>query len=97
MEVVGCYKYTQPPHSYPTKHSKHLIQYKSKRLHSKTHQIDWILSKPPNQLNSIRDLREGVLVLLLLLGLAFFFSILILKCFVSKARDTNCVVVLAGS
>jgi hypothetical protein len=33
-----------------------------------------------------------------LLGLAFFFfSILTLKCFVSKARDTNCVVVLAGS
>jgi hypothetical protein len=33
-----------------------------------------------------------------LLGLAFFFfSILTVKCFVSKARDTNCVVVLAGS
>jgi hypothetical protein len=33
-----------------------------------------------------------------LLGLTlFFFSILTLKCFVSKARDTNCVVVLAGS
>jgi hypothetical protein len=43
MEVVGGYKYPppQPPHSYPSKHSKHLIQYKSKRLHSKTHQIDW--------------------------------------------------------
>jgi hypothetical protein len=40
MEVVGGYKYPQPPHSYPSKHSKHLIQYKSKRLHSKTHQID---------------------------------------------------------
>jgi hypothetical protein len=25
------------------------------------------------------------------------FSILILKCFVSEARDTKCVVVLAGS
>jgi hypothetical protein len=33
----------------------------------------------------------------LLLDLAFFFSIIILKCFVSKARDTKCVVVLAGS
>jgi hypothetical protein len=33
-----------------------------------------------------------------LLGLAFFFfSILTLKCFVSKAIDTNYVVVLAGS
>jgi hypothetical protein len=62
MEVVRGYKYPQPPHSYPSEHSKHLIQYKSKRLHSKTHQIVWILSKAPNQLNSIRDLREGVLV-----------------------------------
>jgi hypothetical protein len=33
-----------------------------------------------------------------LLGLAFFsFSLLTLKSFVSKARDTNCVVVLARS
>jgi 4-amino-4-deoxy-L-arabinose transferase-like glycosyltransferase len=33
-----------------------------------------------------------------LLGLAFFFfSIPTLKCFISKARDTNCVVVFAGS
>jgi hypothetical protein len=34
---------------------------RAKRLHSKTHSIDQILSKPPNQLNSIRVLREGVL------------------------------------
>jgi hypothetical protein len=27
----------------------------------------------------------------------FFFSLLTLKCFVIKARDTNCVVILAGS
>jgi hypothetical protein len=33
----------------------------------------------------------------LLLGLAFSFPILILKCFVREARDTKCVVVLAGS
>jgi hypothetical protein len=33
----------------------------------------------------------------LLLGLAFSFPILILQCFVSEARDTKCVVVLAGS
>jgi hypothetical protein len=32
-----------------------------------------------------------------LLGLAFIFLSLILKCFVSEARDTKCVVVLAGS
>ena len=30
----------QPPHSYQSKHSKHFIQFKNKRLHSKTHQID---------------------------------------------------------
>jgi hypothetical protein len=99
MKVVGGYKYPQPP-SYQSKHSKHLIQYKSKSLHSKTHQIDWILSKPPNQLNSIRDLREGVLCsfVALVAWLALFpFPILILKCFVSDARDTKCVVILAGS
>jgi hypothetical protein len=33
-----------------------------------------------------------------LLGLAFCsFSLLTLKCFVSEARDTNCVVILARS
>jgi hypothetical protein len=33
-----------------------------------------------------------------LLGLAFFyFSLLTIKCFISEARDANCVVVLAGS
>jgi hypothetical protein len=31
------------------------------------------------------------------LGSLFFFSILVLKQLVIKARDTNCVVVLAGS
>jgi hypothetical protein len=31
------------------------------------------------------------------LGSLFFFPILVLKTFVIKARDTNCVVVLAGS
>jgi hypothetical protein len=61
-KVVGGYKYPQPPQPLACKHSKHLIQFKSKRLHSKTHQIDWTLSKPPNSLNSIRDLREGVFV-----------------------------------
>jgi hypothetical protein len=61
LQVVGGYKYPQPPHPLASKHSEHCIQYKSKRLHSKTHSIDQILSKPPNQLNSIRDLREGVL------------------------------------
>jgi hypothetical protein len=58
---LGAINTFQPPHSYLSKCSEHHIQYKSKRLHTKTHSIDQILSKPPNQLNSIRDLREGVL------------------------------------
>jgi hypothetical protein len=35
--------------------------------------------------------------LLLFTWLAFFSFLVTLKCFVSKARDTNCVVILAGS
>jgi hypothetical protein len=37
---LGAINTPQPPHSYPSMHSKHQIQYKSKRLHSNTHQID---------------------------------------------------------
>jgi hypothetical protein len=35
--------------------------------------------------------------LLLFAWVGLLFSILTLKCFVSKARDTNCAVVLVGS
>jgi hypothetical protein len=38
-----------------------------------------------------------VFFVLLLLGLLSSFLTLVPKCFVSKARDTDCVVVLAGS
>jgi hypothetical protein len=76
MKVVGGYKYSQPPHLKLSKFSEHPIHCKSKKLHSKTHPIDQILSKPPNQLNSIRDLREGVLcsfvALVARIGLFFF-------------------------
>jgi hypothetical protein len=58
---LGAINTPQPPHSLASKFSEHPIHCKSKRLHSKTHSIDQILSKPTNQLNSIRDLREGVL------------------------------------
>jgi hypothetical protein len=97
---LGAINSLQPPHSLQSKFSEHPIHCKSKRLHFKTHSIDQILSKPPNQLNSIRDLREGVLcsfVAPCCLDWPFSFPILILKCFVRKARDTKCVVVLAGS
>jgi hypothetical protein len=70
------YKHPQPPHSKQSKFSENPIHCKSKRLHSKTHPIDQILSKPPNQLNSIRDLRECVLCsfvsLVAWIGLFFF-------------------------
>jgi hypothetical protein len=78
----------QPPHSYPSKCSELHIQYKSKRLQSKTHSIDQILSKPPNQLNSIRDLRDGVLcsfvALVAWIGLFLFPSISQVTCNRSK-------------
>jgi hypothetical protein len=81
---LGAINTPQPPHSYPSKCSEHCIQYKSKRLHSKTHSIDQILSKPPNQLNSIRDLREGVLcsfvALVAWIGLFLFPSISQVTC-----------------
>jgi hypothetical protein len=74
--VVGGYKYPQPPHLKSSKFSEHPIHCKSKRLHSKTHSIDQILSKPPNQLNSVRDLREGVLCsfVALVAWIGLFFS-----------------------
>jgi hypothetical protein len=74
--VVGAINTPQPPHSLASKDSEHSIHCKSKRLHSKTHSLDQILSKPPNQFNSIRDLREGALcsfvALVAWIGLFFF-------------------------
>jgi hypothetical protein len=88
MKWLGAINTPQPPHSLPSKFSEHHIQYKSKRLHSKTHSIDQILSKPPNQLNSIRDLRDGVLcsfvALIAWIGLFLFPSISQVTCNRSK-------------
>jgi hypothetical protein len=70
------YKYPQPPHSKPSKCSEFNIQYKSKRLHSKTHSIDQnplqvLKSTPP-----LSDLRERVFVFIyaLVARIAFFLS-----------------------
>jgi hypothetical protein len=72
----GAINTPQPPHSKPSKHSKFFIHCKSKVQHSKTQSKQSIHSKPPNQLNSIRDLREGVLcsfvALVAWIGLFFF-------------------------
>jgi hypothetical protein len=85
---LGAINTPQPPLSYPSKCSEHHIQYKSKRLHSKTHSIDQIFSKPPNQLNSIRDLRESDLcffvALVAWIGLFLFPSISQVTCNQSK-------------
>jgi hypothetical protein len=43
----------QPPPSMASKFSEVHIQYKSNSIHSKTHSKDQILSKRPNQLNSL--------------------------------------------
>jgi hypothetical protein len=99
MEVVGGYKY--PPttsfisiQAFQTSHS---IQEQKPPLQDTSNRLSLSLQNP---LNSTRDLREGILVffvaLVAWLGL-FLFSILILKCFVSEARDTKCVVVLVES
>jgi hypothetical protein len=69
--MVGAINTPQPPPFKSSKFSELNIHCKSKRLHSKTHSIDQILSKPPNQLNSlvIWERMFCVLLLLLLLGL----------------------------
>jgi hypothetical protein len=51
--MVGAINTPQPPPFKPSKFFELHIHCKIKRLHSKTHSIDQILSKPPNQLNSL--------------------------------------------
>jgi hypothetical protein len=77
----------QPPPSMASKFSEVLIQYKSNSIHSKTHSIDQILFKPPNQLNSLVAW-ERVFCVLLLLGLLSPFYSYSHKYFVKLARDT---------
>jgi hypothetical protein len=77
----------------------HSIQEQSATLQdtNQSHRSD----QSPQSNSSALGLVRGSLVFSCcscLLGLAFFsFSLLTLKCFVSKARDTNCVVILVGS
>jgi hypothetical protein len=56
------YKYPQPPHSLASKCSKFNIQYKGKRLHSKTHSIDQNPLQVPISTPPLSDLRERVFV-----------------------------------
>jgi hypothetical protein len=98
--VVGAINTSQPPSLQPSKHSLLLIQYKSKVQHSKIQIKATDPIKVPNSILVFRTCERITFVSCCscLLGLAFFsFSLLTLKCFVCKARDTNCVVILAGS
>jgi hypothetical protein len=98
--IVGGYKYPQPPQLQLSKFSEYHIQYKSSSIHSK---IQYKRSNPlrvPNSLQILSGLWERDFCVHLSscrLDWPSSFPILILKCFVSKARDTKCVVVLAGS
>jgi hypothetical protein len=98
--VVGGYKY---PNHHNSKHPCILnIAFNTRAIDTtKRHNQSDRSTQSPQINPSTLVLVRGSLVFLCcscLLGLAFFFfSILTVKCFVSKARDTNCVVVLAGS
>jgi hypothetical protein len=98
--VVEGYKYPQPPQLQASKFSEDHIQYKSSSIHSKTQYKRSNPLRVPNSLQTLSGLRERDFCVHLsschLDWLSSFLS-LILKCFVSKARDTKCVVVLAGS
>jgi hypothetical protein len=79
----------------------HCIQYKSSRLHSKTQTRDQIISQVRNHSNQIvtseRERDNCVHLSSCCLDRFSSSSILSSKFFVTKARDTNCVVVLAGT
>jgi hypothetical protein len=99
-KVVGGYKYPQPPQPWGSKFSEDHIQYKSSSIHSKT---QYKRSNPLRVLNSFQTLsglweRDFCVHLRSCrFDCLSSFPILILKCFVSEARDTKCVVVLARS
>jgi hypothetical protein len=93
LESGWGYKYPQPPHSLASKCSEFNIKYKSKRLHSKTHSLYQNPLQVPKSTPPLSDLRERELCsfALLLLGLPFFLSILILKWFVKLSKRHLCV------
>jgi hypothetical protein len=97
--VVGAINTPQPPLFKAPKHSLLLIQYKSNIQHSKT-QIkasDQIKVHNSTLVLGLVTRSICVLLLFLLLGWLSSFSHSYSQSLVSKTRDTNCVVVLAGS
>jgi hypothetical protein len=99
--VVEGYKYP-PTTSTPTIQAfitLHSIQEQSATLQD-TNQSHRSNQSPQFNSSALGLVRRSFLCFFVALvaWLAFFsFSLLTLKCFVSEARDTNCVVVLAGS
>jgi hypothetical protein len=93
------YKYPQPPLFKTPKHSLLLIQYKSNIQHSKTQLNAADEIKVHNSTLAFRTCEKIDLCsfVVLVAWLAFFFYHSYSQSLVSKARDTNCVVVLAGS
>jgi 4-amino-4-deoxy-L-arabinose transferase-like glycosyltransferase len=87
------------PNHHNTKHPSILnIAFNTRAIAStpRHNQSDRSTQSPQFNSSALRLVRGSLVFLCcsFLLGLAFFFfSILTLKCFVSKARDTNCVVV----
>jgi hypothetical protein len=78
----------------------HCIQYKSSRLHSKTQNKRSNPLHVPissQRLSGLWERETFVFIWVLVAWIAFLIPILVLKTFVIKARDTNCVVVLVGS
>jgi hypothetical protein len=91
------------PNHHNTKHPRILnIVFSTRAIDStpRHNQSDRSTQSPQSNSSALGLMRGslGFLCCSCLLGLTFiFFSILTLKCFVSKARDTNCVVVFTGS
>jgi hypothetical protein len=93
------YKYPQPPHFKGSKFSA--IAFNTRVLDSTLRHKQEIKSSPKSKDHSKQLMTSEreifVFILVLALGSLFFFLFLVLKTFVIKAKDTNCVVVLVGT
>jgi hypothetical protein len=97
--VVGAINTPQPPLFKAPKHSLLLIQYKSNTHHSKTQikATDRIKVYISTLVFRTCEKIDSCSFVVLVAWLAFFFLSFYSQSLVSKARDTNCVVVLTGS
>jgi hypothetical protein len=100
--TFGGWGYKYPNH--PTIHCIQVFRlptpYKSYSIQYKTHQRDQILSQVQRSFQNKLVTRESDLCSFELLRLDCFFSFsffLVINSIVTEARDTNCVVILAGT